>query len=157
MDLYVILFDSATKNPGKAGHGRDGYYFGIGNDSEYSMLQLASAIGEAMVEAGVHKESEPTTFAQEELAKYFGSEVSPSRMSMLCVRIPTFATGDGCILWRKLAWRGESLEVPWLEPEEGRQGHACEREVRKQDAPSEAAAEVGPYSTLFVNTLGSVG
>lgn len=74
MDLYVILFDSATKNPGKAGHGRDGYYFGIGNDSEYSMVQLASAIGEAMVEAGVHKESAPTTFAQEELAKYFGSE-----------------------------------------------------------------------------------
>ena len=128
MDLYVILFDSATKNPGKAGYGRDGYYFGIGNDSEYSMLQLASAIGEAMVEAGVHKESEPETFQKGELTKCFGSEVS---VPALCVmqRGLTHGVGIRLVLWHELARRGEPFEVAWVGPEEGCQRVLCEHKA----------------------------
>ena len=50
---------------------------------EYSMYQLGAAIGKALVELGVHEESEPTPFTDEELVKYFGSRVSAS-FTKLC-------------------------------------------------------------------------
>lgn len=78
IDFYIILFDAVTTNPEKVGHGRDGYYFGIGKegDTEYSMYELAEAVGKALVKLGVHKESEPTAYSQEDLVKTLGSEVS---------------------------------------------------------------------------------
>lgn len=78
MDLYAIIFDAATKIPEAIGHGRDGYYFGISDDSEYSWYDLTKEVGKALVELGVHKESEPETFQKGELTKCFGSEVSVS-------------------------------------------------------------------------------
>lgn len=84
IDFYIILFDAVAKNPEKIGHGRDGYYFGIGKDSEaeYSMYEASAAIGKALVDLGVHQESEPTPFSEEEYVTYFGSKVStPSSMA----------------------------------------------------------------------------
>lgn len=76
IDFYIILFDAVAKNPEKIGHGRDGYYFGIGKDSEaeYSMYEASAAIGKALVDLGVHQESEPTPFSEEEYVTYFGSK-----------------------------------------------------------------------------------
>lgn len=78
MDLYVLLFDAARKHPETTGHGRDGYYFGISDDAEYSWYDLTKVIGEAFVELGLHKESEPDSFQKGELTEYLGSEVSVS-------------------------------------------------------------------------------
>lgn len=87
IDFYIILFDAVTTNPEKVGHGRDGYYFGIGKEgaTEYSMYELAEAVGKALVKLGVHTESEPTAYSQEDLVKTFGSEVStPSAFVVRC-------------------------------------------------------------------------
>lgn len=135
IDFYVILFHAVTKNPEKVGHGRDGYYFGIGKDSdtEYSMYELAEAVGKALVALGVHKESEPTTFSNEDLVKTLGSEVSPP---LLCVPSGTRLTGSAANghvfhldVWRELPRRSKPLEGSGMEPSEGHAGYARERQV----------------------------
>lgn len=80
-DLYINLFDALTKNPEKVGHGRDGYYFGI--TEEHSWYDLSKEIGKVLFELGITKAAEPTTFARQELPKYFGSEVSTSLRTWL--------------------------------------------------------------------------
>jgi len=69
-DLFSTLYDSATKNPGKTGHGREGFYFGA--SGEHSLYNVGKAIGEALVELGIAQSPEPTTFTKEDLDKYFG-------------------------------------------------------------------------------------
>ncbi len=54
------------------GHGHNGYYFG--ENGEYSWYDLSRAIGKALVKRGISNSSEPTTFAKEELSKYFWTE-----------------------------------------------------------------------------------
>ncbi len=72
-DLYIVLHDAIAKNPAAVGHGRDGYYFA--ENGEYSWYEVSKAIGKAMVELGLSKSEEPTTFTSEELVQYWGFEV----------------------------------------------------------------------------------
>lgn len=71
-EFYVTLFDSILTNPSAVGHGHNGYYFG--ENGEYTWYDLAKAIGAALVKRGIAKSDEPTTFAKEELSKYFWTE-----------------------------------------------------------------------------------
>lgn len=71
-NLFIILYDALTKDPENVGHGRDGYYFGIGKDANFSWYEVAKEIGTVLVELGIHKEAEPDSFTREELVKYLG-------------------------------------------------------------------------------------
>lgn len=124
----MLIFDAVTKTPGAIGHGRDGYYFGISDDSEYSWYDLTKEVGKALVELGVHKESEPETFQKGELTKCFGSEVSVSVLYVM-QRGLTHEVGIRLVLWHELARRGEPFEVAWVEPEEGCQRLLCEHKA----------------------------
>lgn len=73
-DLFIVLYDAILNNPDKIGHGRDGFYFG--ENGEHLWYDISKAIGKALVKRGISESDEPTTFTKEELAKYFGSEVS---------------------------------------------------------------------------------
>ena len=69
-DLYIKLFDVVRKDPDAAGHGPEGYYFA--ENFEYSGLEAAQTISEALHELGVAASTEPSAFTQEELEKNFG-------------------------------------------------------------------------------------
>lgn len=70
--MYIVLYDAIVKNgPDNVDHGIRGYY--IGENGEHSWGEISQAIGRAQVELGLSKTDEPTTFTDEELAKYFGS------------------------------------------------------------------------------------
>ncbi|KAI0806131.1 NAD-P-binding protein [Irpex lacteus] len=71
-EFYVQLFDAITTTPSQVGHGHNGYYFG--ENGEYTWYDLARAIGKALVKRGISTSEEPTTFAKEELPKYFWTE-----------------------------------------------------------------------------------
>ncbi|GJE92242.1 NAD(P)-binding protein [Phanerochaete sordida] len=69
-DLFVLLFNAILKNGAdNVGHGLNGYYF-AGND-EASWRDIARAIGDAMRALGLTQDAEPTSFSDDELAKYF--------------------------------------------------------------------------------------
>ncbi|KAF7790012.1 hypothetical protein EIP86_000960, partial [Pleurotus ostreatoroseus] len=70
-DLYIRLWDAIVANPDAVGHGRDGFYFG--ENGEHAWYDISKAVGRAMVELGLSKSDEPTTFSDEELVKYWGS------------------------------------------------------------------------------------
>jgi len=70
VDLYIILYDSIMSDP-HTGHGRDGFY--IGENGEYSMVQLAKTFSEAFVELGLGTDPEPKSFTPEENSKFFGA------------------------------------------------------------------------------------
>ncbi|KAG7089743.1 hypothetical protein E1B28_011397 [Marasmius oreades] len=69
-DLYSILYDSISSNP-TTGHGREGFYFG--ENGEHSLYEAAKGIGEALVKLGKAETSEPNSFTEEEVTKYFRS------------------------------------------------------------------------------------
>jgi nucleoside-diphosphate-sugar epimerase len=71
-DLYVVLLDAARKTPEKVGQGREGYYFG--ESGSHTLLQVAEAIGAALVKAGKATDPTPTTFTDEEAVKFFGGK-----------------------------------------------------------------------------------
>ena len=74
-DQFIALYDTIVKNgPDNVDHGVKGYYFS--ENGEHSWHELSVAIGQAMVELGLSKSYEPTTFTVEELIKYFSSEVA---------------------------------------------------------------------------------
>jgi hypothetical protein len=73
-DLFLILFDTVRKNPEKAGHGREGFYFG--ENGEHELHQISEAIGDALVKAGKASDPTVTTFTDEEAQKYFGGVCS---------------------------------------------------------------------------------
>jgi hypothetical protein len=68
-DLYIRLFDVTRREPEKAAHGREGFYFG--ENGEIGWYQLAAAIGEALVAVGKTADPTPTMFSDEECQKYF--------------------------------------------------------------------------------------
>ncbi|KAF9806336.1 hypothetical protein IEO21_08716 [Rhodonia placenta] len=70
-DLYIVLFDAITTNPEGVGHGFEGFYFG--ENGEHTWYDISKAISKALVELGVGGTDEPTSFTDEELAKYWGS------------------------------------------------------------------------------------
>ncbi|KAF8817125.1 NAD(P)-binding protein [Phlegmacium glaucopus] len=74
-DLYIILFDAIRSSPDGAAHGPHGYYFV--ENCEYSAVELARAISEALVDLGVGTTREPSAFSQEESEKYFGPVIWP--------------------------------------------------------------------------------
>ncbi|KAF8969167.1 hypothetical protein BDZ97DRAFT_1915527 [Flammula alnicola] len=71
-DLYRIIFDTIRSNPDAAGHGPEGYYF-VENNIEYSGLDAARAISEALVDLGLGTSREPSPFSQEELEAFYGN------------------------------------------------------------------------------------
>lgn len=81
--MYIILYDAiVAKGADNVDHGIRGYYFG--ENGEHQWYDISKEIGRAMVELGLSKDAEPTTFSDEELVKYFGS----------VVRVPWSSTGD---------------------------------------------------------------
>ena len=126
VDLYIIVYNALTNNPGTTGHGRDGYYFGI--TGEYSWYELSKEISRTLVELGVHKESEPDSFTRDELLKYFGSPVSvrisSRRLGRRLIRV-TRRTGNWPVFWHELSRCSEALKISWMEPQEGDTRYAC--------------------------------
>ncbi|CAL1702850.1 unnamed protein product [Somion occarium] len=70
-NLFLVLFDTILSNPEKVGHGSEGYFFA--ENGEHTWYDLSKAIGEALVQAGLSKDSEPTSLTDDELIKYTGS------------------------------------------------------------------------------------
>jgi hypothetical protein len=62
-DLYIVLYDSIVSNPA-TGHGRAGFYFG--ENGEYTLYEVSTAISEALLALGKGKTLEPTPFTEEE-------------------------------------------------------------------------------------------
>jgi hypothetical protein len=74
-ELYIIIFKTAIAHP-DSGHGREGYYFA--ENGEHSLYEVGKRIAETLVELGKGKSVDPTTYSDEELAKYFGVGVETS-------------------------------------------------------------------------------
>lgn len=73
-DLYIVLFDKIRADPENTPHGREGHFFGA--SGEHTLYDVYKAVAEVLFSLGKGKSPEPTTFAQEDLDKYFGG-VSP--------------------------------------------------------------------------------
>ena len=61
-DLYIVLYDAILE--GKAGHGREGFYFG--ENGHYLFKDVSAKIGEALYDLGVSMTPEPNVFTEEE-------------------------------------------------------------------------------------------
>jgi len=61
-DLYIVLYDAIRE--GKAGHGREGFYFG--ENGHYLFKDVSAKIGEALYDLGVSETPEPNAFTEEE-------------------------------------------------------------------------------------------
>lgn len=72
-DLYIVIFDALTANSEDVGHGWEGFYFG--ENGEHTWYDISKEIARTFVELGLGGTGEPTTFSDEELAKYWGSVV----------------------------------------------------------------------------------
>ncbi|KAI0789838.1 NAD(P)-binding protein [Abortiporus biennis] len=70
-DAYMVLFNAILANRDDMGHGRNGYY--IVENGEFTSYELAKALGEVLHQQGKIKSSEPTTYSEDELIKYYGS------------------------------------------------------------------------------------
>ncbi|KII89892.1 hypothetical protein PLICRDRAFT_40076 [Plicaturopsis crispa FD-325 SS-3] len=70
-DLYIVLLDSVLSGTDAAAHGHEGYYFG--ENGEHKLYDVSAAVAKALFELGKGKSTEPTTFSEDELQKYFGS------------------------------------------------------------------------------------
>ncbi|PPQ79216.1 hypothetical protein CVT25_002822 [Psilocybe cyanescens] len=103
VDLYLILFDTIRSRPEAAGHGAEGYYFA--ENCEYSGIELARVISEALVEFGVGTSKEPSAFTQAELDTFFGP-IWP------LLATNSYAKGDRS---RALGWNPKSTKKDFLE------------------------------------------
>lgn len=74
-ELYVLLIDAVLRDPASVPNGREGYFFGAA--AEFSWYEASRAVGEAMVALGRTDDPEPTSFTEEEIAKwYMGYDMS---------------------------------------------------------------------------------
>jgi hypothetical protein len=64
-DLYIILYDAIRE--GKAGHGREGLYFG--ENGEHRLRDIAVSIAEALHDLGVSDSREPTPFDEQDYGR----------------------------------------------------------------------------------------
>ncbi|KAI9461371.1 hypothetical protein HD554DRAFT_2041450 [Boletus coccyginus] len=66
-DLYIVLYNAVLD--GRAGHGRDGLYFG--ENGEHMVKAISEQIGEALVELGVSdpEQGTPTSFDETDYAR----------------------------------------------------------------------------------------
>jgi len=69
-DLYIVLFNTIRSKPDSAGHGSEGFYFAV--NGQYSALEVARTISEALVDLGSGESREPAAFTTEEADKFFG-------------------------------------------------------------------------------------
>ncbi|KAG9317984.1 hypothetical protein JVU11DRAFT_43 [Chiua virens] len=65
-DLYIVLYDAILE--GKAGHGREGFYFG--ENGHYLFKDAGAKIGEVLYELGVSETSEPSPFTDEDYKQF---------------------------------------------------------------------------------------
>jgi hypothetical protein len=74
-DLYIVLYDAILD--GRAGHGRDGLYFG--ENGEHVLRAVSEWIGEALVALGVGTADEriPTSFDETDYARPENRSVRP--------------------------------------------------------------------------------
>ena len=93
------------------------------------------------MDLGIHKEAEPESFTREELPTYFGSTVSVVRLVKSMSSL-TNATDSGPVLRHELAWRCDSLQVYWMEPEEGLTRDAGQYQAGNRGNPETAAEAV---------------
>ncbi|KAH7915630.1 hypothetical protein BJ138DRAFT_1176400 [Hygrophoropsis aurantiaca] len=95
-DLYIVLYDAIIT--GKAGHGREGFYFGT--NGEHKLYDVGQAVAQALYDSGKGKSPDPTTFSEEEIQKYFGSAYLGSNSRCKAVRSraigwkPAYTTED---------------------------------------------------------------
>ncbi|KAF8837821.1 NAD(P)-binding protein [Paxillus ammoniavirescens] len=64
-DLYIVLYDAIRE--GRAGHGREGLYFG--ENGEHRMRDVAASIAEALHDLGVSDSREPTSFDEQDYGR----------------------------------------------------------------------------------------
>lgn len=76
------MYDRIIKPGNTVPHGREGYF--VGENGTYAWYELCRQIAQVLHEKGIGKSPEPTSFTEEELAKYFGSAVS----TILLYRFP---------------------------------------------------------------------
>jgi len=69
-DMYIVLFDRIRADPEGTPNGREGYYFCV--NGEHYMYDVCKKIAEALVQRGIGRSPEPTTFAAAELDRYYG-------------------------------------------------------------------------------------
>lgn len=67
--LYSAVFDRAVKEP-TVGHGREGIYFGRGD--EYVWADLCNEVAKVLYDMGKAQSPKPTKFTDEEIEKTFG-------------------------------------------------------------------------------------
>ena len=93
-DLYIVLYDAILE--GKAGHGRDGYYFG--ENGHYLFKDVSAKIGEALYDLGVSETPEPNAFTEEEY-----KQTPPVRASgwgaCYALLIKRYTSFSACFLW----------------------------------------------------------
>jgi hypothetical protein len=69
------ILDDVLSGSGRAGHGKEGYYFAC--DCEVSAKEFHGAIGQALYEIGKIQSPRPTTLTQREVEIFFAvSQVS---------------------------------------------------------------------------------
>ena len=64
-DLYVVVYNAIVAHPSTTPHGREGYFFG--ENGEHTLLDVARATGQVMVEMGEATSAEPTSFTSDEV------------------------------------------------------------------------------------------
>ncbi|KAI0658305.1 NAD-P-binding protein [Cubamyces menziesii] len=72
-DFYIVLLNAVLADPNAVPHGREGFY--ILENGEHSWYELGRALGKALVELGVSKSAEPTSFTDHEIDKYIGNSM----------------------------------------------------------------------------------
>lgn len=68
MHLYEVIWNAVLTGK-EIGHGREGYYFG--ENGEHTLLDVAKAIGKALVDFRLAETEEPSPFTKEELENFF--------------------------------------------------------------------------------------
>ncbi len=120
-DLFIILLDAVlTKQD--TGHGTNGYYFG--ESGEHSLYDVGKAIAEVLVDLGIGKSREPTTFTKEEIDKYFQGVCRVVEELNVEFWTLTRASEDGH--GQQLTLPCKSLSFPRLEPAEEHCRYACQ-------------------------------
>ncbi|KAG8217077.1 hypothetical protein J3R82DRAFT_5099 [Butyriboletus roseoflavus] len=61
-DLYIVVYDAILE--GKAGHGREGFYFG--ENGHHLLKDVGAKIGEVLYDLGVSETPEPNAFTEED-------------------------------------------------------------------------------------------
>ncbi|KAF8841111.1 NAD(P)-binding protein [Paxillus ammoniavirescens] len=64
-DLYIVLYDAIRD--GRAGHGREGLYFG--ENGEHRMRDVAASMADALHDLGVSDSREPTSFDEQDYGR----------------------------------------------------------------------------------------